>query len=176
MLKPPLKRFPQFYSGRKAILSIDELEYLFNHRFIVEEKLDGTLKIEVIDELFFMFEDMKYVHSVFYNSLPARYILVDVCNKDGERLFLSERYDIAKSYGYKMPPILYISNNRKEYDINDTLNWLTKSNSISHLSEEPREGFVIKSQENRKLGGKWSRLDLNEIDRYDKSRLNRIIG
>jgi len=173
MRKPPLKRFPTLYIGRKATLTPEEVCLLFSHSFIIEEKLDGTLTVKEHGNLYLMLEDMKYVHSVFYNKLPARYILVDVCHENGHRLKMNERFEIAKETGYPMPPL--IAAGKKITPPRDAARYYTVLNN-SRFGDEMREGFVVKSEEFTNLGGKYSRFDLRGEPRYTKDKLNHIIG
>jgi hypothetical protein len=65
--------------------------------------------------------------------------------------------------------LLQIEKNRLE----DMLNELKEDNTFKW---GPAEGFVIKSEMYMNLGGKYSRLDLRDVERYDKNIRNKIIG
>jgi len=173
MRKPPLKRFSSLYTGRKEILTQDENLRLFSNEFIVEEKLDGTLTVRKYGDVYLMLEDMRYVHSVFYDRLPSRYILVDVCKEDGTRLPLEHRRRYSLSTGYPLPQTI-VHGWPMSY-VNDFLELLFPLKT-SRFGSEQIEGFVIKSQVFMDLGGKYSRLDLAGVQRYDRSRRNEIVG
>jgi hypothetical protein len=175
MRKPPLKRFPSLYKGRKPVLSSDELSLLFSKPFIIEEKLDGTLTVKKHEDLYLMLEDMKYKHTVFYNKLPGRYILVDVCLEDGSRLSRVSREVIGEELGYALPAMT-MSATALTGDISGFLGLETGLHNGSAYGDVPREGFVIKSEVYRKIGGKYSRLDLTGVPRYTKNELNHIVG
>jgi len=173
MRKPPLKRFPKYYSGRKETLTEEETEFLCGNKFIIEEKLDGSLKVEQMGDYYLMLEDMKYVHTIFYDNLTARYILVDVCLEDGTRLNLRERDAISRTTGYYLPGLLLMGNGTN--DANMMIEFQVLGGK-SHFGSTIREGFVVKSEVDMTLGGKYSWLDLDGIERFDKSRTNQIRG
>jgi len=174
MRKPPLKRFPQFYTGRKETLTDEEMLKLLRNPFIVEEKLDGSLHVVEQNSLYLMLEDLKYTHSIFYNRLPARYVLIDVCHSNGDRFPFSSRFLMAQRFGYPMPPVILISKGVSGTE--EKFLEIINSYKISEFSNDEGEGFVIKSEKYMDLGGKHSRLDLEGKERYDKSRTNHIIG
>lgn len=174
MRKPPLKRFSSLYTGRKATLTDEDIQQLFSNDYVVEEKLDGTLTVREHKGMYLMLEDMRYTHSVFYDKLPARFILVDVCKKDGTRLSYYKRDFYSRVLGIPLPPVVtHIWRLTKpKYD---DLEMFIKPR-ISGFGSEESEGFVIKSEVFMDLGGKHSRLDLTGVERYDKSRRNEIVG
>jgi len=175
MRKPPLKRLPQFYSGDKPTLTKKEVDFLFDNPFIIEEKLDGSLLVEQHDDYLVMLEDMKYVHSIFYDLLPARYILVDVVKLNGERVNLKERQEWSKTLGYPLPPLLL--NTTHKYDADYIIEYHSLDRIQSAFANKaPREGFVVKSEVNMTLGGKYSRFDLAGVERFKKDKTNHIIG
>jgi hypothetical protein len=173
MRKPPLARFPDFYEGRKQTLNKKEIITLFSNPLIIEEKLDGSLFVKPHRNLYLMLEDMKYVHTIFYNKLPARYILVDVCREDGSRLILEERKKIALETGYPLPPML---DKATKITPPEEAHHFYTLHANSGFGDTVREGFVVKSEVHLFLGGKYSWLDLAGKGRYDKIHMNHITG
>jgi len=180
MRKPPLKRFPNLYRGSKAKLSYNDVENLIINKHIIEEKYDGTLTIKKYGDLLLMLEDMKYTHSIYYCDLIARYYLVDVIDPSTNfRLNIKDREKISIETGYPMPKLLHMRSWKKlTYGINELIRQLV-NDTIPPTKEDEEtwpEGFVIKSEKNLGLGGKYSRLDLTGEKRYTRKRLNKIIG
>ena len=77
-----------------------------------------------------------------------------------------------------MPPYLSGKESMTMYDVQDAFNsWIEDCQSgESNMGNEPAEGFVIKSEMYMHLGGKYSRLDLKDVERYDRTIKNKIIG
>lgn len=170
-----MKRFSSLYTGRKETLSEDDLQRLLSNDFIVEEKLDGSLHVREFEGVYLMLEDMRYVHTVFYDRLPARFILVDVCTEDGMRLSYDEREEYSLKTGIPLPPTICWAYRSKSPLRDDFLDLLTPL-PTSKFGSEQAEGFVIKSEVFMDLGGKHSRFELDGAERYNRSRKNQIQG
>ncbi len=176
--KPPLKRIPYYYTGRKATLTEEELVKLWTHNHIIEEKYDGTLTTKKYGDLLLMLEDMKYVHSVYYHNLISRYYLVDVIDiSNNLRLNWKERNKISIETGYPMPRLLLDSISLTKSIMKTRLDlWVKECLPVSKKSSYFMEGFVIKSEKYMDLGAKYSVLDLAGAKRYPRAKKNKIIG
>lgn len=94
-----IKRLPigEIPRTRKPLMTEADMRELLTGEVWVEEKLDGTIwwqHISTVDYNVF-WEDLRIRHSVFYDRLPAFYIVLDVAQGDGILPpYMKERFGI----------------------------------------------------------------------------------
>lgn len=139
--------------GRKRYLTDIEVSELLDGDVVVEEKLDGRLiQLDIDNPPYICYgEYMKYVHSIYYDSLPLSPIPytigIDILDEEsGRYLPTRDRDEIWEIYGIPSPPILI----HDSVTVDDILMLL---GTISRFSTSRIEGVVIKNY-GRKLFGK----------------------
>ena len=89
---PKPKRLPIGATPRKNIITQREMTYLFKHKLVIEEEMDGKpVKFITTKIHFFIFAaDLKEMRETYYH-IPGRYAIFDIFDPDRD-LFLPWNY------------------------------------------------------------------------------------
>lgn len=122
----------------KRYLDEAEVIRLLEGSVVIEEKIDGSNEIQVVDGYAFFGENLKWVHAVEYRDLPAYFVVFDIW--DGQR-FLSreEKEEVAQILGVPVVPLIFMG---CIGSVEELLQFLGRP---SDFGAERIEGIVVKN-------------------------------
>jgi len=155
------KRFPTLYTGDQEVLSDQEVIDLFTNPFIIQEKLQGATRVvrwEVDPDVVLFFCDMLRTRHTIYDKLPSRFILYEGTYYDTRyRLTRSRLEKIADIIGFPIKPNVFVHDGMSEVLINNYLDGTRDVKTSYFTSTDDNGGFVVLSEWNYDLAGKWDR-------------------
>jgi len=169
---PKIARIPYGQRVGKRYLTEAEVCTLLNGTVVVEEKLDGKTIPQQHDRYTIFGEHLKWVHSTYYDRLPAWFIAFDVWDNQ-TRTFLpcKEKTAIITSLGYTPVHLIYTGR------VN-TVDELVAMTGRSAYGNTLMEGVVVKNY-NKQLFGKLVRIEFTTgiTEHWIKKpkRMNRIL-
>lgn len=170
-MRPYMKRFPSLYTGKKPTLTTLEVTELLTHHFIVQEKLLGSTRSFRWKEdprIILSFCDMKIRRWVEYDKLPGRFVLFEAVRDDLSRIARVELEKIGRHLDLPVKPNISVyptgikPSNIENFLIEQTVNM------TSGYSSYGNGGFVIISESNLKLAGKWDRYEDRPSSDWDQ--------
>jgi hypothetical protein len=174
------KRFPTLYSGDKPTLSTSEVIDLLTNHFIVNEKILGTTRATRWREdpdIVLFFCDMRIQRWVHYEKLPGPIILFEATYYGtGVRLPFEKLLGIGKHIGFPVVAnrAVYL-NGIKAEDIGAFLQ-ANADNLTSVYGSSGNGGFIIFSEADLNLAGKFDRYDTHSTTDWEAAQDKNIIN
>lgn len=140
--------------GSKPYMTDEEIDVLFSGEVVIEEKIDGTLLAQPLMDYLYLYEDVRYVHTVFYDKLRATTypfkIGLDVLSPSGILLDYDRKRLIFTTGNESAVPSLIYKGHISYRSVIDNIGDLIGQRSA--FGSENREGVVIKNYQNGIMG------------------------